>query len=156
VLDKGRGEYYCEVFLYTDTHLLILDDISILDINLKEHPVSYNYKKTSQVYGIPDQKRQIIFKYDDVFFEYNLMNIDRCEYGINVLLYNKFGQFLQQIDILGENLIKSKNMFSFEYKQLSNNTAFSSINPKFGNAIDVYKKERLSYLRNVKIDNIIK
>jgi hypothetical protein len=109
------------------------------------------------MYGIQEPKKYIEFQYDDVFFDYNLKNSKRNMFSIVVVVYNRAGQFLQQMDLHGEDLlIEGSNLLKLYYDQITNNQAFPSINPLWGDAIDVYKRERVSYLRDVKIDTLLK
>ena len=152
--DKLRGEYYYELYLYTDVNLILLEDESIIDMKSKGE--AYSYRENRIHYGIPDPKLTIEVKYNDVFFESNLVKLGEFDINMLIIIYNRNGQFLKQIEMSGENLNISKNLFSLGYTQLTNNSAFSSINPNWGPLIDIYKRERLIYLRDVKIDNIIK
>jgi hypothetical protein len=78
-------------------------------------------------------------------------------FSVVVIVYNAAGQFLQQMDLHGEDLIiEGSNLLRLYYDQLTLNSANPSINPNWGNAIDTYKRERVSYLRDVKIDTLLK
>jgi hypothetical protein len=154
---KPRMEYYYEVYLYSEPYFMLLEDECIIDINLKEELNPKSYKESKRMYGIQEPKKYIEFQYDDVFFDYNLKNSKRNMFSIVVVVYNRAGQFLQQMDLHGEDLlIEGSNLLKLYYDQITNNQAFPSINPLWGDAIDVYKRERVSYLRDVKIDTLLK
>jgi hypothetical protein len=154
---KPRMEYYYEVYLYSEPYFMLLEDDCIVDINLKEQQSSNAYKESRRMYGIPNPKKYIEFQYNDFFFDYNLKSSQRKMFSVVVLIYNKVGQFLQQMDLLGEDLVvEGSSNFRLYYDQMTNNSAFPSLNPKWSQAIDVYKRERVSYLRDKKIDTLLK
>lgn len=133
---KSRDEYQYEIYLYSEPFLLFLGDESIIDVNVEE--------------------KDFIIDYSDIFFDYNLKYSERKTFSIIAQTYNKVGQFLQQVELLGENLIIESNRIKFNFDQITNNNAWSSINPKFAEATELYKKERVSYLRDKKIDTLLK
>lgn len=139
---KPRTEYYYEAYLYSEPYFMLLDDESIIDINIKDDS---------------EKNKYIELQYDDVFFDYNLKNSKRNMFSVVVVVYNRNGQFLQQMDLHGEDLlIEGSNLFRLYYEQVTNNSAFPSLNPRWEEAIDTYKRERVSYLRDVKIDTLLK
>jgi hypothetical protein len=148
---KPRIEYHYEAYLYSEPYFMVLEDDCIVDINLKEELNPNSYKDSKR------QKKYIEIQYDDVFFYYNLKGCKRDMFSVVVVVYNRAGQFLQQMDLHGEDLvIEGSNLLRLYYKQLNLNSANPSINPNWGNAIDIYKRERVSYLRDVKIDTLLK
>ena len=151
---KPRSEYYYEVYLYSEPFFMLLEDESVIDINLNSE--NYNFKESKRMFGIPDPKKFIQCEYNDSFFDFNLKNSKKNMFNVVVVIYNSTGQFLQQMDLLGEDLIIENNTFKLYYKQITNNGAFTSINPQWGSAIDLYKRERVSYLRDKKIDTLLK
>jgi hypothetical protein len=154
---KPRMEYYYEAYLYSEPYFMLLDDECIVDINLKEELNPNSYKESKRMYGIPEPKKYIEFQYGDVFFDYNLKSSKRNMFSVVVVVYNRTGQFLQQMDLHGEDLlIEGSNLFRLYYEQVTNNSAFPSLNPRWEEAIDTYKRERVSYLRDVKIDTLLK
>lgn len=150
---KPRSEYYYEVYLYSEPYFILLEDESIIDVNLKSE--TYNFKESRRMYGVKEPKKYIEFEYNDVFFDFNLRSSGRLIFTVVVVVYNSTGQFLQQMDLLGEDLVIENNTFRLYYEQITNNNAFASINPKWGSAIDIYKRERVSYLRDKKIDTLL-
>ena len=141
---KPRAEYHYEAYLYSEPYFLLLEDESIIDINLNTNES-------------PDSRKYIDFHYNDPFFDFNLRGRKRDTFSIVVITHNRTGQFLQQMDLLGEDLVvECSNRFRFSYEQITTNGAFASINPQWVSAIDVYKKERVSYLRDKKIDTLLR
>jgi hypothetical protein len=140
---KPRSEYSYEAYLYSEPYFMLLENDCIIDINLKENP-NTNIKK------------YIEFQYNDLFFDYNLKNCKKDMFSVVVIVYNQSGQFLQQMDLHGEDLFIDNNLFRLNYDQVTNNGAFVSINPNWVEAIDIYKRQRVSYLRDVKIDTLLK
>ena len=154
---KPRMEYYYEVYLFSEPYFMVIEDDSIIDLNLKEEVNPNSYKESKRMYGIKPQRKYIEIQYDDVFFDYNLKGCKRDMFSVVVVVYNATGQFLQQMDLHGEDLIiEGSNLLRLYYDQLTLNSANPSINPNWGNAIDTYKRERVSYLRDVKIDTLLK
>lgn len=145
---KPRKEYSYDAYLYSEPYFMLLEDESIIDINLKVETVPNLFTES---------KKYIEFRYDDTFFNFNLKNSKRNTFSIVVVTYNTAGQFLQQMDLLGEDLvIEGNNGFRLYYEQITNNGAFASINPQWESAIDVYKRERVSYFRDRKIDTLLR
>jgi hypothetical protein len=156
-MDKERIEYYYEIYLYSEPYFMLLEDESIIDVNIKDEINPYSYKESKRMYGAKPQRQYIEIQYDDVFFDYNLKSSKRDMFSVVVVVYNRSGQFLQQMDLHGEDLIvEGSNLLRLYYEQVTNNQAFASISPKWGDAIDTYKRERVSYLRDVKIDTLLK
>jgi hypothetical protein len=154
---KPRIEYQYEAYLYSEPYFILLEDDCIVDINLKEELNPNSYKDSKRLSGTTPQKKYIEIQYDDVFFDYNLKGCERDMFSVVVVVYNNTGQFLQQMDLHGEDLvIEGSNLLRLYYEQLTLNSANPSINPNWGNAIDTYKRERVSYLRDVKIDTLLK
>ena len=154
---KPRIEYHYEVYLYSEPYFILLEDDCIVDINLKEELNPNSYKDSKRLSGTTPQKKYIEIQYDDVFFDYNLKGCKRDMFSVVVVVYNNTGQFLQQMDLHGEDLfIEGSNLLRLYYEQLNLNSANPSINPNWENAIDIYKRERVSYLRDVKIDTLLK
>jgi hypothetical protein len=154
---KPRSEYYYEVYLFSEPYFMVIEDDSIIDMNLKEEVNPNSYKESKRMYSPTPQRKYIEIQYDDVFFDYNLKGCKRDMFSVVVVVYNATGQFLQQMDLHGEDLIiEGSNLLRLYYDQLTLNSANPSINPNWGNAIDTYKRERVSYLRDVKIDTLLK
>jgi hypothetical protein len=154
---KPRIEYHYEAYLYCEPYFILLEDDCIVDMNLKEEVNPNSYKESKRMYGIKPERKYIEIQYDDVFFDYNLKGCKRDMFSVVVVVYNNTGQFLQQMDLHGEDLvIEGSNLLRLYYEQLTLNSANPSINPNWGNAIDTYKRERVSYLRDVKIDTLLK
>jgi len=154
---KPRIEYQYEAYLYSEPYFILLEDDCIVDMNLKEELNPNSYKDSKRLSGTTPQKKYIEIQYDDVFFDYNLKGCKRDMFSVVVVVYNNTGQFLQQMDLHGEDLvIEGSNLLRLYYEQLTLNSANPSINPNWGNAIDTYKRERVSYLRDVKIDTLLK
>ena len=133
---KPRDEYNYNVYICSEPFFMLLENDSIIDINL-------------------DSKKYIKVHYDDIFFDHNLKGSKKTTFSVVIVTYNTVGQFLRQIDLLGEDLVIEDNGFRLYYEQITDNNMSLSLNPKWTSAIDMYKRERLSYLRDRKIQTIL-
>lgn len=152
---KERDEYIYTIYLFSEPYFMVLDDESIIDVNILKEEVKIP-KKSTRWYGMPTPKQILELKYNDTFFEYNLKSSNRDTFSVNIQTYNKMGQFLQQVELHGENIHIKDNVMTLKFDQVTNNNAWPSINPKFESAADLYKRERVSYLRDLKIDTLLK
>lgn len=137
---KDRIEYSYDVYLFSEPYFMYLENNSIVDINIL-------YENKS--------KDIIRIEYDDIFFDYNIKNSNRDKFSITIYSFNRTGQFLQQLDMHGENMIIKDNSIILEFDQITNNNAWYSVNTKFVIAADVYQRERISYYRDRKIDKLL-
>ena len=154
---KSRSEYYYEVYLFSEPYFILLEDESIIDMNLKDEINPNSYKESKRMYGDTPPKKFVEIQYNDIFFDHNLKSSKKDTFSVVVVVYNATGQFLQQIDLNGEDLvIEGSNLFKLYYEQMIVNSSTPSINPNWGNAIDTYKRQRGSYFRDVKIDTLLK
>lgn len=142
---KDRSEYDYEVYLFSEPYFMYLKNDSIIDININQ----------KNKYDDIESKDAIILEYNDVFFDYNIRNSNRDRFSITIYSFNKTGQFLQQLDIHGENMIIENSSIILEFDQITNNNAWYSVNTKFATAAEIYQRERMSYYRDRKIDNIL-
>lgn len=148
---KDRSEYKYEIYLFSEPYFLYLEDESVIDANIIEG----HGKEHSEIYGHIKSKNKFTLDYDDEFFDFNLKGSNRKKFSVIVNIFNTTGQFLNQLEFHGENLEIGISTLVLEYEQISNNNAWNSINPEFIKAADVYKSERVSYLRDKKINKIL-
>ncbi len=153
-MDKDRSEYVYEIYLFSEPYFMHLENEIIVDINI-DTPERIEYREIKHRYGDIKVKKQIIIEYADIFFDYNIRNSNRDRFSITIYSFNKTGQFLQQLDIHGENMIIKNNSIILEFDQVTNNNAWYSVNTNFVNAADVYQRERMAYYRDRKIDKLL-
>lgn len=137
-MKKERDEYKYIVYFYSEPNFMVLENESIIDISLHE-----------------DLKR-VDINYSDYFFDFNLKNCKDSEFTVVTQCYNRVGQFLEQLEISGENISFDNNILTLNYEQLTSNKAWASINQLWEKASDVYNRERISYYRQSKIETILK
>ncbi len=137
-MKKERDEYKYIVYFYSEPNFMVLENESIIDISLHE-----------------DLKR-VDINYSDYFFDFNLKNCKDSEFTVVTQCYNRVGQFLEQLEISGENISFDNNILTLNYEQLTSNKAWASINQLWEKASDVYNRERISYYRQSKIERILK
>ena len=107
--------------------------------------------------GLELQSLEII--YSDTFFDFNIKNIEKKNTLILIIIHNQTNQFLQQIEIHGESMMFGNHphidCVNFNFKQRTNNKVWKSIPNDFSRAEEVYKSERLSYIRESRINKIL-
>jgi hypothetical protein len=105
---KSRYQYFYEVYLYSKPYFLHLENDIITEIDTEEVDSKY---------------RKLIIKYNDLFLEYNLTQNPVTEYSVTIIIFNSKGDFLQQIDLHGDQLQSGKNYINFLFESVSNNNA---------------------------------
>ena len=144
---KARDEYKYVVYFYDDPTFLFLDDEDIVDINIE----GLSYPNGESI-GSGD----CILEYNCDFFGKNLEKAYEEEFSVTIQVHNKMGQFLQQIEFQGGDIEKKDGVIKFRFDQMSRNHAWPSINPRFTEASEIWKKAKMSYLRDKKIDTLLK
>ena len=143
---KDRSEYNYSIYFYSKPNFLLLEDNDIIDINIRD-------KK------IDGETSTLEVMYSDVFFDYNIRNIKKKNFLIIIMVNNQVNQFLQQITIHGESLSFGEHPHiscaNFNFKQMSNNKVWKSMPSEFHKAEEVYKSDRLSYIRESIINKIL-
>ena len=141
-----KSEHLYEFFLFIDSNILLLENNSIIDINLKKF--SSNSEKEDA----------LVVETDESFFFHRLQQINKLENDFSAVLqsYNsKSGWWESQIEIYGDNFKIEDNKIVFEFDSMTVNRARPSINPYWQESIDSYRKERVSYLRNTQIETLL-
>ena len=132
-----------KIYFYSEPVFLYIDSESIIDLDLK----------------MEEGKKLFEMKYDDYFFDYNLRNSKSKNWSVTIQSYGDDGKFLLQSNIQGDSLklkkLKKGNSIKLEYDQITNNQAWASLPPLFEMGEEEYKKGKLSYIRNLKLENIL-
>lgn len=144
-----RDTFIYTIYLFSEPIFLLLENSSIIDIDL------------SEVLGDKKAKNIKIF-YNDPFFDFNLKLSKMDSFSVTIQTYqvdvNK-DKFISQTDLNGDEIkigeIDGKNFFSLNFSQITNNNAWPSISPKFEQASKTYNQIKLSYLRNKKLESIL-
>lgn len=152
--DEGKSDHFYDIYLYTTneegkTTLLYLDNTSIIDLNI-EICTEYAKKKENNL-----NWRTLSIQYGDYFFDYNIRNCGHTDFSIDIICHDDSAQFLQQITLLGEDIEFEENKVLFYFTQISTNRTWASINPAFIPAIDSYKKQKMSFIRDRRINDIL-
>lgn len=133
-----------KIYFYSEPIFLYIDSESIIDLDLK----------------VIGGKKLFVMEYDDYFFDYNLRNSKSKNWSITIQSYGDDGKFLLQSNIQGDSLklrkLKKGNSIKLEYDQITNNRAWASLPPSFEMGEEEYKKGKLSYARNLKLESILK
>ena len=132
-----------KIYFYSEPIFLYIDSESIIDLDLK----------------VIGEKKLFEMKYDDYFFDYNLRNSKSKNWSVTIQSYGDDGKFLLQSNIQGDSLklrkLKKGNSIKLEYDQITNNRAWASLPPSFEMGEEEYKKGKLAYIRNLKLENIL-
>lgn len=138
-----RNNYIYQIYLFCNTYLLVLEDESIFDINLDK--LSSN-----------DNNENIIkLETSDNFFHHNLKMLKKKDFSLITQSFDKSNKFISQIELYGEDFTIEPNEIIFQFESITINNAYPSISPYWERAIDLYKKERVSYLRNIQIETLL-
>ena len=132
-----------KIYFYSEPSFLYIDSESILDLDLK----------------MTADKKIFEMKYNDFFFNYNLKASKKKSWSIIIQSYDSEGKFVLQSNFFGENMKtqkkKDSNFIRFQYEQISNNKIWNSLPPIFEQGEEEYIKGKLSYIRNLKLENIL-
>jgi hypothetical protein len=132
-----------KIYFYSEPVFLYIDSESIIDLDLR----------------VIGEKKIFEMKYDDYFFDYNLRNSKSKEWSVTIQSYADDGKFILQSNIYGDSLklrkLKKGNSIKLEYDQITNNKVWASLPPSFEMGEEEYKKCKLSYIRNLKLENIL-
>ena len=133
-----------KIYFYSEPVFLYIDSESIIDLDLR----------------VIGEKKIFEMKYDDYFFDYNLRNSKSKEWSVTIQSYGDDGKFILQSNIYGDSLklrkLKKGNSIKLEYDQITNNKVWASLPPSFEMGEEEYIKGRLSYVRNLKLESILK
>lgn len=127
-------------YLYCKPYILLLEDDLIIDANIEKSK---------------DGKDILIIEFEDEFFLKNLKYIKEQEFTVILHTSKQSGEFVNHIEFYGESFDISTNKITLQYDSSWVNNATPTMNPYWSESIDRYKKERVSYIRNSKIENIL-
>lgn len=132
-----------KIYFYSDPIFLYIDSENILDLDLK----------------IIEGKKEFEMKYNDVYFTKNMKDSRSKSWVVFIQSFDEKNKFLVQSNLSGDNLVhrKIKNGYCLrlQYDQITNNKIWASLPPTFETGEIEYKKNRLSYYRNIKLLNIL-
>jgi hypothetical protein len=123
--------------------LLVLDNESIIDMNL------------DKLQDISKQIELLVIEIEDIFFHENLKIISEKDFSLIVQSYDTNNKFISQLELYGEDFTIKSNKVTFKFDSSTVNSAYPSINPYWKSAIELYKRERVSYLRNIQIETLL-
>jgi len=153
-----REEIY-EIYFFSEPYFMVLENNSIIDINIRKEEALPIYKKTVKRFGPIKQKQIIEITYKDDYFDANYKESNRTEFSLIILSYNQDGTFIQQLDIHGESLVVSRilknKVLRFTFEQITTNSGWMSIHPQFLKAHDNYISEKKKWERDKKINQLL-
>ncbi len=132
-----------QFFLFCKPYLLVLDDDSIIDANIEKSLVESNNDDL------------LVIVTEDVFFHENLKIIKETEFSVVLQTFDLTDNFVNQIELWGEEINIESNKVILKFETMSINRIYPSVSPYWIDAIDLYKKERVSYLRNKNIETLL-
>ncbi len=138
-----RNDYIYQIYLFCEPYLLVLDNESIIDVNL------------DKLQDISKQIELLVIEIEDIFFHENLKIISEKDFSLIVQSYDTNNKFISQLELYGEDFTIESNKVTFKFDSSTVNSAYPSINPYWKSAIELYKKERVSYLRNIQIETLL-
>ena len=138
-----RNEYIYQIYLFCDPFLLVLENDSIIDFNI------------DKISNISNKEDILKLEIKDKFFYNKLRTLEEKDFLLVLQTYDLSKNFLNQLELFGEDFNIESNFIIFKFKSSISNKTFPSLSPYWKNAIELYKKERVSYLRNSVIENIL-
>lgn len=138
-----RNEYICQIYLFCEPYLLVLDDEFIIESDIDKFK------------DISEKDDFFKIKVSDIYFHENLIRIEEKDFFLIVQSFDLSNKFTNQLELFGEDFVIENQEITFKFESITINNAYPSINPYWKEAIELYKKERVSYLRNSVIENIL-
>jgi hypothetical protein len=137
---KVERNHTYNFFLIIERKVLVLEDEDIIDANLNTGNKSDN---------------KLILSTEDDFFIFTMSKFQNLDFMIVLQIYETDGSFSHQFELGGEFFeIKDKTII-FEFETISTNHVYPSISPYWKDEIELYKSDRVSYIRNSIIENIL-
>ena len=138
-----RNEYIYQIYLFCEPYLLVLDDESIIDLNIKK------------ISDISNKEDILKLKIDDNFFYHKLRTLEEKDFLLVLQTFDLSKNFLYQLELFGEDFNIEYSFVNFIFKSSISNKTSPSLSPYWKNAIELYKKERVSYFRNSNLEKIL-
>lgn len=133
---KDRSEYIYKAYIHNGDDFAILENKSIIDLNIE---------------SINESLKKVKISYNDGFFFYSFKKISLNSF---CLLYkmNLTGQILETYKFIISNPTLNNNNLSFESEECSNFPTKAYYDIMYEN----YLENKKSYIREFKIDDILK
>ena len=132
-----------KIYFYSEPIFLYIDSENIIDLDLK---------------SIDDLK---IFEmvYQDEYFDLNRNRTKSKSWLITIQSFDENGKFVIQSNLHGDGMkvkkVKNGTRIRLVYDQITNNKIWASIPPEFEKGEDIYKQGKLSYLRDLKLKDLL-
>jgi hypothetical protein len=135
-----KRTFIYQLYLYSEPYLLVLDDDFIIEVNIDKNL---------------EHKDILIVETEDVYFHENLKALKTKDFTVVFQSFDSKGNFINKMEFYGENfeIVSKKLILEFESTLIDN--VSDRINPYWSSAIDLYKKERVSYIRNKNIETLL-
>ena len=132
-----------KIYFYSEPTFLYIDSESILDLDLK----------------IVDDSKTFEMVYDDHFFDFNLRSSKSKNWSVTIQSYDEVGKFVVQSNLQGDKLktksLKKGKRIQLNFDQITNNKIWASLPPIFEMGEIEYRKGKTSYIRNLKLNNLL-
>jgi hypothetical protein len=133
---SNNREYKYQFYFYFDPYLLVLEDELIIDANIEKKDI-------------------LVVETEDIFFHENLKRLKTGEFTIVFQSFDSNNNFINQMEFHGEKFEIQPNKLIIEFESTFVDNTASSINPYWLVPIENYKRQRVSYIRNSKIESIL-
>ena len=132
-----------KIYFYSEPTFLYIDSESILDLDLK----------------IVTDSKTFEMVYDDHFFDFNLKSCKSKAWSVTIQSFDETGKFVVQSNLQGEKLktksLKKGKRIQLNFDQITNNKIWASLPPIFEMGEIEYRKGKTSYIRNLKLNNLL-
>jgi len=135
--------YIYQMYLFCEPYLLVLDDESIIESDIDKFK------------DISEKDDLFKIKVSDIYFHENLIRIEEKDFFLVVQSFDLSNKFTNQLELYGENFVIQNQEITFKFESITINNAYPSINPYWKEGVELYKKERVSYLRNIQIETLL-
>lgn len=137
----NRNHIY-ELYLFCEPYLVLLENEFIIDANIIKDDKN-------------NKDNRLVIETNDDFFYLNLDFIEEKDFFIVLQTFETDGIFSHQFEFFGEDFYREKDKVIFNFQTLTTNHISPSISPYWENAIITYKSQRVSFIRNSKIESLL-
>lgn len=139
-LTETKRTFKYQFYFYCQPYLLFLEDELIIDANIEKNS---------------DDKDILVVESDDIFFQENLKKLKQDNFTIVFQTFDSTDNFINQMEFHGEKFVLMSNKLVLEFESTLVDNVSSQINPFWTVPIELYKKERVSYIRNRNIETLL-
>jgi len=150
---KDRSEYRYEFFTrYEDNGLILLEDEYILDVNrliYEKQSITRCPNHITQGLRLGQTLNKVTITHNDKYFNHLSKNI-KFNNKATIIIKNRMGQLLDRITFFISKVVIKDDVLIVEYNVT--NLPYDWISD---NEINIYKNNKVSFLRDFKINSIL-